>query len=110
MFFPGRLDRQVTIQQRTIAQNDRGTPVPTWATYKTTRAGRQYIRQADVPEDERPVYFESVRYWLRYDSGINRSMRLVDGSDTFTIEAIEEYNRKGHLVLTVRRSEAGRNG
>ena len=75
-----------------------------------TRAGRQYLRQADVPEEERPVYFENLKYWLRYDASINRSMRLVDGSDTFTIEAIEEYGRKGHLVLLVRRAEGGRNG
>ena len=110
MIDPGRLDRQITIQQRTISQTDRGTPVPTWTTYKITRAGRQYLRQADVADEERALYFENLKYWLRYDENINRSMRVVDGEDTFIIEAIEEYNRKGHLVLLVRRAEGGRNG
>lgn len=99
----GKMDRRITLQAKTEAQNSYGEPVPSWSEFATVWAqkiemgGREYLASQQVaPEVVR-------RYRIRYLSGLNESMRLVDeNAEHWDIQRIAEGGRRQWLDITVK--------
>ncbi|GAP66797.1 phage head-tail adaptor [Mizugakiibacter sediminis] len=86
----GKLNRRITIQQRTAGQDAAGQPVLTWADVASVWAnvagdtGLHTIRASgDLPA---PVKRYSFR--IRYRDGLNEGMRVVLGGQNFDIKTV----------------------
>lgn len=99
----GELDRRITIQVETLAVNDFKEREKTWSTFASNLpAKREYISGSEpMGEFERRAE-RSVRFKIRWLSGISAKMRIIDDdSNTWEITAIEEIGRRIGLYLYV---------
>jgi SPP1 family predicted phage head-tail adaptor len=98
------LDRLITIQSATEAQDASGQPIETWADL-----------EADVPAEYMPVSggeqfaaFQHLataiaRFRIRYRTDLTRKMRLIFEDETWNLRHFEEdrrFDRRQYLVLT----------
>jgi SPP1 family predicted phage head-tail adaptor len=87
------LDTLITIQSRTVAQNTVGEAVETWndlaSTYahKSSRSGREFYSAS------RTVAEDAVFFLIRHMDGLDSTMRVIHGADTYDITAIR-YSEK----------------
>jgi SPP1 family predicted phage head-tail adaptor len=84
----GKLNRRVTIQQRSAGEDDYGQPVEGWADVATVWAdisdikGREFFAAQAV---QNPV---ETRITIRHRAGIVPSMRVLHGLDVYDIHAV----------------------
>lgn len=98
-----KLDRRVTLQRASYAQNDLGEMVPTWATLATVWASRR-----DVSDGERVAAAEvsaiiSTRFQIRYDTAwadLNPKDRLSHEGRIYEIVAVKMLGRRDGLEIT----------
>lgn len=98
------LDRLLTIQSATEAQDASGEPIETWADL-----------EADVPCEYIPVsgaeQFQAfqhlatatARFRVRYRDDLTRKMRIVFGGENWNLRHWEEdrrYDRRQYMILT----------
>lgn len=96
----GELRHRVTIQQFTAARDAVGGETKTWSDLATVYAaalpisGREYVALRQAQSDI------TIRFRLRYRSGINTGMRVVwDGRNYDIVEAINRNGRDQELEL-----------
>jgi len=96
----GKLRETITIQQPNETQNAYGEIVQAWTTFATSRAsveplqGREYFASKSVNADI------TIRFRMRYISGVTAKMRVLYGSMTFDIQSVINVNeRDRELVL-----------
>src|SRR3989304_308704 len=84
----GRLNKRVTLQSATIARDDNGQPIETfanvaeiWAAIDPIR-GREYFAAQQVSADT------THRLTIRYRSGVSVQNRLLFGSRVVRIEGV----------------------
>ncbi|MGJ5817042.1 phage head closure protein [Paludibaculum fermentans] len=93
MFAAGTLDTLITIQSRTVSQNQIGEAVDTWAdtahtyAHKSSRSGREFYSAS------RTVAEDAVFFTIRHMDGLDSTMRVLHGSDAYDITAIR-YSEK----------------
>jgi len=80
-----QLDRYITVQTNTPAQDSLGEVVDGWTDFvscfaqRTSRPGREYFQASKVTN-------ESLFYYLiRHNEGITAQMQIVDGTKTYQI-------------------------
>ena len=95
----GKLDRYITIQQFTTVANDYGEEIKTWTTYLSVWADRTEDTGGESITMDQVVAKIKVMFRVRYDSGINETMRILYDSDYYNIENIQEENRIDYLML-----------
>jgi len=96
---PGQLDRRVTFEQATTTRNTNGEEVYAWSTYATRWAGIEYGGGSDVVNSDRLLSQMSVRFTVRYDSRINKSMRIKYKHWYYNIIKLTEQGRNDYLIL-----------
>jgi SPP1 family predicted phage head-tail adaptor len=103
----GSLDIRITIQDfTTTTDEETNAPIKTWSTLKTVWAKRLKKWSNEQFEGKQPVANTSERFMIRYTTGINEKMRLIDGDSTYEIMGIEQgADRKTILILTVERRD-----
>ena len=97
----GQLDKQITIQVRTLDQDDAGQPTETWATFATVYAnikplvGRDYLAARQLVDEI------SHDITIRYRRGIKPKMRILYLDRYFEIVAppIDADERREWLYL-----------
>ena len=95
----GRMDRRVTIQERTLTRNAYGEQVETWANVATVWGekadlkGREFLAAAQLSADI------STRFRLRYRAGVTVQHRLVCEELTYNIIQVAEIGRRAGLEL-----------
>lgn len=96
----GRLNRRITIEEKSVARDSYGGESITWSAVATVWAavlpirGREYvaIRQAGAEL--------TTRFLIRYMAGITPAMRVVyDGAAYYIREVIDPQDRHDHLEL-----------
>lgn len=95
----GRLDREITIQQRTDSRSGTGASNPTWSTFATTRAQVTHEggRESAGAVLERAT--GEVTFRIRWRSGVNPTMRIVWESRHYDIVHIAEVGRRQGLDI-----------
>ena len=99
----GPLRYKVVVQRKSVSKDSLGAETITWTTYATVWAqvqplrGREYI-------DLRAAQAEiTTRIRMRYLSGLDTTMQIVFGSQTFAIvEIIDENSRNRMLEVMCR--------
>jgi len=95
----GQLDRRVTFQQATTTRNANGEAVDTWTTYADRWAAIEYGSGSDVVEGDRLLAQSNVRFMVRYDSRLNKGMRIKYKHWFYNIIRLTEQGRNDFLIL-----------
>lgn len=103
----GRMDRQITIQQKTTVQDATGQPIETW----TDLATDVWAEFLPVSGHEffaaRQVNAVAVASWrIHYRGDVARQMRLLFDGDTYNIVDAAEDRRFGFKEFLLIRGEA----
>lgn len=104
MIAAGTLDRRITIEQATKAQNARGEVVLTWpGTTFATLWGQKTRTGGGERQEGRQQHAVGSYHWLvRYISGVTTEMRVNDGGVYADIVEVDESRRRqGELHLEV---------
>ena len=102
MLHAGQLDRRVTIQQATFAQNGMGEPIATWADVATVWGSFTPLAGREPFVSDQLAAFQQARFTLRYRSDVTLTpkMRLVMDSRTYQILAVAEPVRRETIEVT----------
>jgi SPP1 family predicted phage head-tail adaptor len=95
----GRLDRRITIEIKTVAQDEFGQPVETWTTLATVWAHKRDIRASEKFRAQQEIAEEAAVFEIRWRSGIDAGDRLVHDGKTYDIEGVAEIGRREGLEL-----------
>lgn len=97
----GRLDRLIEIQRATETQNSYGEPVKAWTSVATVWAERKDESGAELfaasQDQARMVTTFRIRY--RDEPRITPAMRVIEGEESFDVEAVLEVGRREALAL-----------
>jgi SPP1 family predicted phage head-tail adaptor len=96
---PGKLDRRITFQQATQTRNANGEVIDTWSDYASRWAAIEYGGGSDVVEGDRLLAQSTNKFTVRYDSRINKSMRIKYKHWFYNIIRLTELGRNDFLVL-----------
>lgn len=97
----GNLDRQLTIQSATTTQDASGQEIETWATVATVWAARKDVRGSERFAAEQEIATRAATYRIRWITGVNEKMRVVDAGTTYGIVGIADDYRQGWMELSV---------
>lgn len=99
----GKLDRKITIQFRSISQNDYGEAVAAfsssasvWAMLETKASGKEKVR------DGLETSQQNVNFLIRYSTDVNdvtAGDRVLYNSQYYDIESVQEVGRNLSLRL-----------
>lgn len=103
-----RLDRAITIQQKTAGLDALGGVTATWSTYSQPMAAILPKLGGDNTEDVLTFYDQPIVFMIRYDAGIAEDMRILhDNGRYYEIKAIEEMGRREMLKITATWASSG---
>ena len=95
----GRLNKKITIQKTTQAQSSIGEATDTWLTYAVRWAsiepllGREYFESQQVNAEE------TIRFRIRYLSGVTPKMRISWDSRLFDIRSVVNVGERNKEML-----------
>lgn len=99
----GNLRHVLTVQYQSSTTDDGyGGTIPVWATYATVRAEKRPLFGRDMILAQSAQSVASAKYKIRYLSGLNSTMRIVEGGVTYEIigEPVDVHGQgKWHEVL-----------
>lgn len=98
---PAQFNRRITIQSFTETENEQGDIIKIWSDFKTvwsmikTVQGREYLQAAAVQGEN------TVRFIIRYTTGITNDMRILYKGRTFSIVAPPINDDELNKTLTI---------
>lgn len=95
----GRLDRRVTIEQVSRANDTFGDPIETWTVLDTVWADVRPIRGSEPFQGEQFQARADTRFRMRYRSDVDAAMRLRYRGDLYGIVSILELGRQEGLEI-----------
>lgn len=96
----GQLRDRITIQQRSSVQDETtGEIAQTWTDVALVWANVQHISGISAIKAGMDTSSVKTAIRMRYRAGIDASMRVLHGSDTYTIEAVMPKRTAGTLDL-----------
>lgn len=101
---PGQLDRQVTLQQRSIARDPAfGAEVVTWSDLATVWA--RVVESSTPPPSGRgqaervDAYVRPTKVYIRWRADVDTTMRLSYGGELLKIDGTAELGRRQWLEM-----------
>lgn len=105
----GRLNRRITIQQRTAGSDSYGQPVESWIDVVSVWANVRPIKGRELLIAQSMKSEAIVNIDIRYRPGIDASMRINYNGRIFNIQAVIDENER-HEILTLQCTEGLNNG
>jgi len=96
----GKLDRQITIERKTITQDEYGDEVETWDEFLICKAKVMPMRAWERFRNEKLVSEEVYVFTIRYYSNINVEDRIVYENKYWDIIGKAELGRRRGIELT----------
>jgi SPP1 family predicted phage head-tail adaptor len=84
----GRLNRRITLQQRTATQDALGQPLDTWSDVATLWADIRHPSGIETVKSAADVSIVKASIRIRYRNDLDADMRVVHGADVYTIQAV----------------------
>ena len=98
----GRMDRLVTLEYKTVSQNDHGEEIETWTAKATIWAGKKDFRGTEFFGAQQVNAEATGIFIIRYRDDVNtEDYRLTYEGDTYDIKAVAELGRRAGLELMV---------
>lgn len=86
----GRMNTKIIIEQNTATRDSYGAMVESWSTYITTWADRVQQASREFYAINKVNSEVQALYRIRYQSGIDKTMRINDGGQYYNIIGIED--------------------
>lgn len=104
---PGRLDIRLTIEQSTIATDTIGAKNVTWSPYKICSGSKDRRASDEKIEAKQAVSSDNTEYIIRYDSGIQATMRLKEGKEStyYYFTDVRQWRREGYTQINAERRD-----
>ena len=90
----GTLDRRVIIEQQVASKDDWNYDALTWTTYATVWAAKMDRQSGEQEEVDRQTAILRTVWTMRYNSGVNATMRISYGGLLYYITGVEELGRR----------------
>ena len=100
---PGGLDRRITIQQNTPAQDAAGQPIDSWADLATVSAEVVPVGCSEIFQARQTGAETVKKFRIRYRGDVTRKMRVVYDSDNYDIQDVAEdrrFERRQFQIIT----------
>lgn len=100
---PGKLNRIITIEQKTASTDAYGGQSFSWSTFATVWAAVQPLKGRELIAAQAAQSEITSRFVIRYLSGVSADMRIVYGGRYFNITAvidIDDAHREMHLMAS----------
>lgn len=102
-----RLNKRVTIQQKSTTPDEIGQPIETWTNFVTAGDGKVWAEVNDVSGREYVAAGANqsavlTKITIRYRAGVVSSMRVLHGTDTYSIEAALQQGPRDMLLMCKR--------
>lgn len=99
----GELDRRITIQQPTRIADGSGGYKEIWSDFKTVSAHKRKKTGILIFAGDKFAVENTVIYDMRYISGIDITMRVVEDNKVYQIVLVDDTRkRRGELSLECR--------
>jgi SPP1 family predicted phage head-tail adaptor len=95
----GRLDRRLTLQRRTLIENDYGEAVETWTDLATVWAEKIPVRGAERYAAMQTVAEVDCKFRIRYRRGVTPLDRVVCEGITYDVQGVLEIGRREGLEI-----------
>jgi SPP1 family predicted phage head-tail adaptor len=100
---PGRLDRRVVLQYRSVTRDSMGGEVIEWVNAATVWAEKVPVGGNRMYSAEGKSFANTLEYTIRHRSDVETGWRLVHGDDVFEITATDPSEaRNDRLTLSLR--------
>ncbi len=97
---PGKLRKQVQLQELAENQNDYGEKIPSYTTYATIWASIEPLQGRELQYAQQIIAETTHKVVIRYNSKVEATHRVVYGDRILEIEAkINFEERNEYLVL-----------
>jgi SPP1 family predicted phage head-tail adaptor len=97
------MDRRVTLQSRTVSRDATGAGIETFATLATVWAERRNMAGREQQMSGSETAMADAVYRIRWRTGIQADMRVVEGAATWDVFSVNEIGRREGLELTCSR-------
>lgn len=102
-----RLNKRVTIKQKSTTPDEIGQPIETWSNFITTGDGKVWAEIDDMSGREYVAAGANqstlvTKITIRHVSGIDSSMRIIYESDTYGIDAALNKGSRTILLMCKR--------
>lgn len=97
----GKLDRYITIEQKSVTKDALGGEVITWETYANAWANYKGLRATEKVESEQEVANRKVEFTIRtLDAPLtDEAMRVSYDSQIYMIEGVKLIGRQETTIL-----------
>lgn len=99
-----KLNRVITIQRPSSAQDTVGQPASTWQVFRKVWADVLHENGAELIRADAETSIVKASFRIRYLRGVHASMRVLLDSTVYEIKAVlpdEQFRDKVHLVCEV---------
>lgn len=96
----GKLDRRITINTTTTAQDNAGQPIATTVLLATVWAHVDQLRGREPFQGEQFNAQQLTVFTIRYRSDVDETMSIVHDGETYDIQSIREIGRREGLEIT----------
>lgn len=97
----GRMDRRVTLQDRSVSPSSFGEPVPAWVDVAELWAAIEPLGSSEIWRAQAAESDATHRVTIRYRAGVTSRMRLIYGSRTFEIDSVANEGEKDRVLTLV---------
>lgn len=102
----GALDEIITIQQRSISIDNAGQQIESWSDYLTSIfCDIKYGTATEKEDSGRITDFDVLIFFIRYDSGVDQTMRILYDNAVFDILSIKKVGRQRFLEISAKARE-----
>jgi SPP1 family predicted phage head-tail adaptor len=102
MIQAGKLDRRITIQERTVTRDSAGGETVTWVDRATVWASKNDVSGRDQLLANQMAATGLVRFWIRHRSDVVGTDRIVYDDTAYDIQHIAEIGRREGLDILVK--------
>ena len=95
----GRLARTITLQQPTEVINAIGETTQTWSNVAVLNATYKALNSTERFSSDAIRADRAAKFYIRYRDGITGKMRVLFGTETYRIVAINEIERRVGIEL-----------
>jgi SPP1 family predicted phage head-tail adaptor len=97
---PGKLRLQVQIQQQQSTVDSVGQPILNWQTIQSVWASVRMLTQQEKMQNDQLASDVTHIVQMRYAAGVSAGMRVLSGTHTYTIQAVDDQEQRG-IVLNL---------
>lgn len=96
----GRMDRLITIQQRSDSQDSYGQPVPSWSTLAEVWADKKDVKASERFASEQRIAEQTTVFRIYWRDDVTAKMRVSYDGKVYDINGVAEIGRREGLELT----------